>query len=293
VKKYKISKENIEKYLELSDKSADDQMQYANTLFFAKEYQPAVNKMQELISNGIEKPYMYRVIGFSLFELKDYKGAIENMDKLFAKQEPAKIIPLDYMYYGKLLLKDSVKAAQADSYFEKGIAADTSADKTPLYRELAEIYKDAPNYKAAAKWYKKTSETGSSSVDALDYWWSGVMYYYAKDYVNAEPMLTLMSQKYPEEPSSYYWLARNTIELKDKDYKNGAATPMFTKWLGMVKADDPAKKNDLVKAYTYIAMVAYNTKNKVEATTYCNKILALDAANKTAKDIKAALPSLK
>lgn len=292
VKKYKISKENIEKYLELSDQTADDQMQYANTLYLAKEYQPAINKMQELIAKGIEKPYMFRVIGFSQFELKDYKSALVNMDKLFAKQLPEKIIPQDYIYYGKILLTDSTKASNADSYFTKGIAADTSTDKSSVYREIAEAYKDAQNYKSAAKWYKSITETNSSSVEALDYWWAGVMYYYAKDYANAEPMLTMMSQKYPEEPSSFYWLARNTIELKDKDYKNGSATPMFTKWLSMVN-DDPAKKNDLIKAYTYLSMVAYNTKNKAEAEKFANKILTFDANNKTAKDILAALPSIK
>lgn len=292
IKKYKISKENIEKYLELSDKTADDQMQYANTLYLAKEYQPAVTKMQELIAKGIEKPYMYRVIGFSQYELKDYKGATQNMDKLFAKQDPAKIIPQDYMYYGKLLLKDSTKASQADTYFEKGIAADTSADKTSLYRELAESLKDGEKYLAAAKWYSKIVDSNSPTTETLDYWWSGACHFYAKDYANAELKFKAMAAKYPTEPSAIFMLARTTFYAKDKTYTNGAASEYYKQYLAMVN-DDITKKSDLIKAYTYLSTVSYNLKNKADANMYVNKLVALDANDETAKQLLKLIPTMK
>ncbi len=291
INKFTLAKENIEKYLKLSDNSIDDQIKYANILYLAKDYAGAIQKMTDLIQKGAERPYMYRVLGFSQYELKDYGNALLNMDKLFAKQDPKKIIPQDYMYYGKILLTDSSKASKASSYFEKGIAIDTTSDKGPLYRGLAETYKDAQKYTESAVWYKKVIDSNSPSLEALDYWWCGVMYFYAKDYANAEPMLKLMSQKYPEEPSSYYWLARTTVNSKDKDYKNGAATAYFKQWLDMVK-DDPNKKNDLIKAYTYLAMVAYNSKNKADATLYNNKLLGLDPNDDTGKQLQKAIPSL-
>lgn len=293
IAKYKISKENIEKYLELSDKTTDDQIQYANTLYLAKEYTPAINKMTELISKGIEKPYMYRIIGYSQYETKDYTNALMNMDKFFAKQDPKKVIPSDYTYYGKILLTDTSKASQASSYFQKGIDMDTTKDKAPLHREIAESFKDAQKYATAAEWYKKTLNLNTASVEPLDYWWSGVMYFYAKDYTNAEPMLKTMSEKYPNEPSSYYWLGRVIASSKDKEYKNGMATNYFTQWLGMVKADDPAKKNDLIKAYTYLAMVAYNNSKKDEAIQFSNKLTTLDPNDNTAKQIMKAVGTMK
>lgn len=292
INKFNIAKENIEKYLKLSDNSIDDQVNYANILYLSKDYAGAIQKMTELINKGAERPYMYRVLGFSQFELKDYGNALQNMDKLFAKQDPKKIIPQDYMYYGKILMTDTNKAGQAATYFDKGIALDTASDKAPVYRGVAETYKDAQKYTEAAKWYKKVVDGNTPSIEALDYWWCGVMYYYAKDYVNAEPMLTLMSQKYPDEPSSYYWLARTTVNSKDKDYKNGAATTYFKKWLGMVN-DDPAKKNDLIKAYTYLSLSSFNMKNKADATMYNEKLLALDPTNENGLGVQKALPSLK
>lgn len=292
IKKFKLSKENIEKYLELSDKTTDDQIQYANTLYLSKEYGLAISKMNELISKGVEKPYMYRVIGFSQLELKEYANAKQSMDKFFAKQDPAKVIPQDHINYGKLLLKDSTTIGLAKGSFEKGIQSDTSADKSAVYREIAEACKDAQAYTDAASWYKRTIETNAPSVDAIDFWWCGVMYYYAGDYVSAEPMLNKMIEKYPTEPTGYLWLARNTAQLKDKDYKNGAAVEQFNKWLGMVN-DDPTKKNDHIKAYTYLMWVNYQQKNKAETDKYSNKLLQFDATNKKALEIRADIATWK
>ncbi|MBL7766653.1 MAG: hypothetical protein JNJ58_11195 [Chitinophagaceae bacterium] len=282
VKKYKISKENIEKYLNLSDKTTDDQIQYANTLFLAKEYTPAIQKMNELISKGIEKPYMYRVIGFSLYETGDFKNAKMNMDKLFAKQDPKKVIPQDYQYYGKILLKDSTTASQANAAFIKGIDIDTAKDKSAVLRDIAEAYYSLLDYPNAASWYKKIIDTGTPLFE--DYWWCGVMYFYAKDYVNAESTFVALSAKYPEEPSCVFWLARIAAASKDKDYTNGAASALFTQWLGLVK-DDPSKKKDLIRAYQYLATVAYNSQKKEDARTYCLKIQTFDANDETAKQI--------
>lgn len=292
VKKFKLSKENIEKYLELSDKTTDDQIQYANTLYLAKEYDNAISKMKELISKGIEKPYMYRVIGFSQLELKDYTNAKMNMDKFFSKQDAAKLIPQDHINYGKLLLKDSLTAMNANASFEKGIRLDTSADKSAIYREIAEACKEAQDYASAGLWYKKITELNGAGLESLDFWWSGVMYYYAKDYANAEIMLTAFTERNATEPSGFYWLARNTAKWKDKDYQNGAAYDVYLKWLSLVN-DDPSKKTELISAYTYTSFIAYARNNKADTEIFVNKLLALDPADKNGLQLKAAIPAMK
>jgi tetratricopeptide (TPR) repeat protein len=292
VNRFKLSKENIEKYLELSDKSIDDQIQYANTLYLAKEYQNAIQKMNDLIGKGAERPYMYRVIGFSQYETKDYTNAKMNMDKFFAKQDALKIIPLDHIYYGKILLKDTNTASMAEGSFNKGIAIDTSSDKTPVFRNIAESYYDAEMYGNSGNWYKKIVESNSPGIEAVDYWWAGVMYFYARDYANAEPMIRLYNSKYPDEPTSIFWMARITEATKDKDYKTGAAKDYYNQWIGKIN-EDPTKKKDLLKAYTYLAMVAYTANNKEEAKLYSDKLIALDPANSVGTQIQKAIPAMK
>ena len=295
VKKYQTSKEKIEKYLELSDQSIDDQIQYANTLFLAKEYQKAISKMTELVSKGEgdKRPYMYRVLGYSQFETKDYNTAIQNMDKFFAKIDPKKILPSDYIYYGRMLLTDTNKAAQAPGYFDKGFAIDTTKDKAPVYKQLAEAFKDANKYGIAATYYKKVLDSNSPTIEVYDYWWCGAMYYYNKEYDPADSIYRIMGEKYPNEPSSFYWRGNVTVAAKDKEYKNGAASEFFNKWLTMVKFEDPDKKKNLIKAYTYLAMVAYNSDKKEDTKNYAAKLQLLDPNDDTAKQLMAALDAMK
>lgn len=295
VKKYKTSKEKIEKYLELSDKTTDDQVQYANTLFYAKEYTNAIAKVNELVAKGEgdKRPYMYRVLGYSQYETKDYIHALQNMNQLFAKQNPKKIIFTDYIYLGKILLTDTTKQAEADEAFNKGIAMDTTRDKTPLLREIAEACFNTENYAISAKWYKRIVESQSPTIEDRDYWWTGYMAYYSGDYPTAMQMFTTYHIKDTLQPLGVLWMARITEKMNDKEYTNGQAVPDYLKWLSMVKEDDPSKKKDMMKAYTYLAMVAYTAGNKTETSLYANKMLALDANNDTAKQLVKALESMK
>ncbi len=282
--KYELAKENIKKYLALSDNATEDQINYANILYLSKDYTGAISKMQELINKGAEKPYMYRIIGFSQMETGDNANAAINMDKFFAKQDASKINPVDYINYGKILMKTPGKETTAAPYFQKGIDKDTTTDKSAIYRELGTSYKDYKDYKIAATWYKKVLESNSTTIDANDYWWTGVMHYYNKDYSNAEVIFNQMVEKFPTEPTGFYWKAKVTA-AQDNGYKTGAAAPHFSKWLGMITETDESKKANIISAYTYLAMTAYNKKDKETALLYAKKIQTLDANDDTAKQL--------
>jgi tetratricopeptide (TPR) repeat protein len=293
ISKYAKAKENIELYLPLSDNTIDDQIRYANVLYLSKNYNDAISKMKELISKGTEKAYMYRVIGYSQYEIKDYTNALMNMDNFFKKQDPKKIIPLDYFYYGKILLRDSTKKALADEQFLKGIAVDTTADKAPTLRSIAEAFYEAEDYASAAKWYKQLAESNYATKEDRDFWWAGYMSFYSNDLTTAEQMFTKYNQSNPTEPLGILWLARTSEKSKDKDYKNGSASALYTQWLGMVNETDAAKKKDFTKAYTYLAMVAYNTNNKENVKKYADKLLVFNPEDDTAKQLLKALPAMK
>ncbi len=293
INKYAKAKENIERYLPLSDNTTDDQIRYANVLYLSKNYPDAINKMKELIGKGIEKPYMYRVIGYSQYETKDYANAMINMEKLFAKQEAKKIIPLDYFYYGKILLRDSTKKSMASDQFAKGIAIDTTQDKAPVVRSIAEAYYEAEDYASSAKWYKQLAESNYPTRDDRDSWWAGYMSYYSNDLSTAEQMFTKYSQANASEPLGVLWLAKTSEKAKDKDFKNGSASALYNQWLGMVSESDAAKKKDFTKAYTYLAMLAYNTNNKENVKKYADKLVLFNPEDDTAKQLLKALPAMK
>lgn len=291
VNKYKISKEKIEKYIERSDKTITDQIEYANTLFLAQDYPNAITKINELIAKGEgeKRPYMYRVLGYSLYETNDCMNAKINMDKFFAKMEPKKIIPSDHIYYGNILLCDSLTASQADAAFQKGIALDTAKDKSPLYKQIAEKFNKKSDYATAALYYQKVLESNASTLTTIDYWWCGAMYYYAKNYTNADSIYQIMTTKFPNEPSGFYMRGNVAFSAKDKESTNGAAVEYYTKWLSLIKPEDPDKKKNLIKVYTYMATVSYNTGKKEDSRSYCTKLQTLDPNDENAKNILKAL----
>lgn len=293
ISKYAKSKENIEKYLPLSDNTTDDQIRYANVLYLSKNYNEAIAKMKELIAKGNELPYMYRVIAFSQYETKDYTNAQDNMTKFFSKQDPKKVIPLDYFYYGKSLLHDSTKKSMASEQFEKGLAIDTTTDKASTIRSIAEAYYEAEDYATSAQWYKKLAQSNYATKEGRDYWWAGYMSYYSNDYTTAKEMFLEYNKVNPTEPIGVLWLARTEEKMNDKDYKNGAASAYYNQWLGMVQENDETKKKDFTKAYTYLAMVAYNSNNKADVKKYADKLFLFNPEDDTAKQLIKALPSMK
>lgn len=281
INKFKLAKEKIEKYIDRSDKTIVDLIDYANTLFLAQDYPNAISTINQLVNKGEadKRPYMYRVLGYSQYETKDYGNALQNMDKFFAKIEPKKIIPSDYTYYGKILMTDSNKVTQAATYFDKGIALDTTKDKAPLYKQLADSYYKLNNYPMAASYYQKVIESNTPTLNALDYWYCGANYYYGKNYKSADSIFNIMTDKYPTEPSGFYMRGNVAAAGSDKEYTNGAATEYYTKWLGLINLEDPKKKDNLIKVYTYLALVSYNTAKKEDSRMYCQKLLALDPTN--------------
>lgn len=293
ISKYAKAKENIELYLPLSDNTIDDQIRYANVLYLSKNYNDAIGKMKELIAKGAEKAYMYRVIGYSQYEIKDYDNALSNMNKFFAKQVPEKIIPLDHFYYGKILLRDSTKRSLANEQFLKGVTIDTTTDKAATIRSIAEAYYEAEDYATSAQWYKKLAESNYPTKEDRDFWWAGYMSYYSNDMVTAEQMFTKYSVANPTEPLGILWLARTNEKANDKDYKSGSASALYNQWFGMVSESDAAKKKDFTKAYTYLAMVAYNNNNKEDVKKYAEKLLLFNPEDDTAKQLLKALPAMK
>ena len=285
VGKYDLANQNIDKYFELSDKSAEDKIQRANIKFLAKDYATAISQLQELVNEKVEKPYLYRLLGYSQYETKDYTNAMQNMRLFFQKQDPAKIIPSDYLYFGKLYGQLKM-ADSAEFYYAKAIAADTTANKAKIYSDIAESYRamntDA-GYLKAAEYYNKAIQA-SPNPTATDYFWYGTMTYYAKKYDDAAKIFQEMETKFPEQSSATYWRGR-VAAAQDNEGKTGAAIEYFDKWLAKDSAS-AEKKNDLLIVYRYYALVYYNRGDKAKAQMYMDKISIINPNDELVKQLK-------
>lgn len=280
--KYDLAKQNIEKYLELSDKTSEDMVQYANILYLSKDYDGAIRVIDELINKGTKTPGLFGILGFSQYEKKDYPNALKNVREYMTRQEKNKITPFDIIQYGKVLLANNM-ADSANLAFNEAVAKDTAQNKSETYRQVAEGFKAIKEYAKSAEWYDKLVKA-NPSTQALDYFWRGTMYYYSKNYSEAAKGFEEMETKYPDQPSATYWRGR-VAAAQDEEGKTGVAEPFYLSWLSKV-GDNYDKKNDLLQAYTYLAIYYYNKGDKDAMKTYMDKIEAVDPANSVLKQLK-------
>jgi tetratricopeptide (TPR) repeat protein len=235
---------------------------------------------------------MFRVIGYSAYETKDYEKALTNMNTFFQKEKDSTmLIPEDYLYYAKiytaLAVQDSTKTeaylSNAETNFNKALALDTAKDKSKTLHEIADGYKDAKFYGKAGEWYGKII-AANPSAPALDYYYWGFWNYYGKNYDVSEKAFKAMIAKYPGEGSALYWLAR-VEAAKDSDAKTGLAVQAYKDWLAF-EADGYTKEDQqLMYAYQYLAYYYYNQNQSTECMEWANKILEKDPNNTFAKQL--------
>ena len=280
--KYDLAKQNIERYIELSDQSLDDKKKYADILYLTKNYNLAITKMQELLSAGLEKPYMYRIMAYSQYEIKEYTNAKANIELFFTKEKDAnKLIPLDYLYYGKILNQNGLPD-EANQNFEKWEAMDTTKNKLEGFRSVAELYRSTKAYDKAGYWYGMACKKLSNATKT-DYFWWGVMNYYGKQYIASDSAFVAMQAKYPNESLVYLWRGNNGSAI-DQEAKNGNAVEFYSKWLSV--KDSTAKKEDVMKANQYLALYYYNKNDVPNMKIHTDNILLIDPTNGFAKQLQ-------
>lgn len=292
---YNLAKTNIEEYLKNSDRSVRDQMRYGNILYLTKDYAGAEKIYGELIASGEAKstPSLYRGMAFAQYQNKNNQAALSSFESYRSSvTDPKTYTYEDYLYYALLnsamANEDTVNAANynrvADENFQKAISLNTDEDKTKLYHTIIDGYKDAKEWGKVSEWYSKLVAADTLAAPR-DHFNAGYYAYFAKDFKTAEEKLTAFIQKFPEEHLGLYWLAR-TKAAQDAEAKTGLAEKPFKDWLNYeMKAGEEKAKEDLVFAYQYLAMLAYNKSNAKEAIDWSNKLLTVDPNNSAAPQI--------
>lgn len=285
---YATALTNIKKYLSHSDNTIADQISYAGILYQAKSYCDAAKQANDLMNQQVpddKKAELVGILGFSQAECGDSLEAVKNIRKYFSIQKPKNILPATYIEYGKLWLKLN-NVDSASFYYNKGIAADTAANKTDIYRQIAEAYRTRKEYCSAGDWYANLVKS-NPNTQALDYFWGTVMYYYCKDWKKALKFSEDFEAKYADQVSATYWHARVQSAI-DSEATTGMAAPAFEKWLDKIGNDvtKPEKKSDVVRAYQYLLFYNYNAKNKEKEKMYMDKLRAVDPNDGLIKQIE-------
>ncbi len=284
-KKFDKAIESYKKYLELRDKSDEADFRYASFLFLNEDYSNALTILNGLARKNFSNPVVYRLIGYSQYETKDYANALKNMDIFWSKAEAKKIITQDYEYYGKILNKKG-EDSLAVEYYYKALDKDTS--RKELYGEIAAIWFVAKRYDKAAEAYQKkidaTKTATKSTALANDYLSMGRSYMLDKNYTDADQAFASVIELKPDLPIGYVYRARANANLDPKQEK-ALAKPYYEKFIDLAKSDTEKNKRELIEAYTYLgSYYLLVNKDKSKSDEAWNNVRTLDPTNKAASE---------
>jgi tetratricopeptide (TPR) repeat protein len=291
---------HYEQYLNLTEKSDETLLRYADFLVRAGKWAEVREVATKLAASPNPNARVYRYLSYAAFENKDFKGAMEYMNKWMSKADPKRVIPRDYLYHGRAQIQAGQDTTKGIETLTKAVQLDSTF--VDVYPEIAGVYYKRGKYQGSADaWAKYIARTKQLNLN--DYINLGRSYYFgftneeiakAKADPSYKPDSTFLVRadsafayinKRAASPVAYATLMRARIaDLKDLDRNNikGVAKPFYEK---VVEISEPkpvaslsaADKNGLIEAYDYLGRYyAYKEKDDVKATEYFNKAKALD-----------------
>ncbi|WAC41599.1 tetratricopeptide repeat protein [Pedobacter sp. SL55] len=292
---------NMRRYLDLTDKSFDSRLRYAQFLVYAGDFATLGQEVATLNSPDPKNPKNFvvtRMRGYSAVENKNYEQGVKYMNELFARtQDASRIIGSDYLYLGK-----AQQNLGQDSLAFINISKAVELDSTKV-EELAAIGAKcyaAKNFAKAAQVYDKVTQANSKDPNiAMNYYYLGASHYFdyvfavrdnknpTKDaLVKADTAFSKLTKLAPDYETAYLFRARINKNLDDAESTQKLAVPYYEKFIELVTAKPEkvaANKATLSEAYNYLGAVFAST-DKEKAKEYFNKTLAIDPTNALATD---------
>jgi predicted Zn-dependent protease len=271
------------KYLRLNN-SLTARGRYGIFLFVAKKYDNAITELQNVLSKDSSNIILFRLLGYSQYEKKDFKNGLINMNKFLTKQKGTKVklISSDYGYLGKLQMKNNLDSLAIISFNQGlGMIADQSSTVAlEIDQLMAQLYYKDQNYAMAATCFKKKITAAPSQANVNDYYFLGLAQYSNKQYRASDSSFMKITQSNPDLPIGYLWRARANSQL---DSTESQSKPIYEQYIQKVGADTIKNKDGLVEAYSELGFYYFLKKDKENASVNYKRVLALDPANAQAK----------
>lgn len=280
---YDKATSTFQTFMDKAEKSSNTDAEYAAFLYLSKKYPDALTQINKVLASDPNNLTMNRLKAYTLYETGDYAGAATAMDTYMKLAPAEKIIPEDYSYQSKILLKSN-RAAEAIDILNKAIAGTTDpAKKRDLMSDLVVARTATKDYKGAAQVQKQiTSMPGSDLTDQFRY---AVALDRSQEYTRSDSVYNIIITAKPDYIPAYQYRARANAGL-DTDGTKGLAKPYYEKYIQLASGTPDKYKAGLVESYDYLALYSLNQKDKPTATSYVEKALALDPNDERAITIK-------
>jgi tetratricopeptide (TPR) repeat protein len=301
--KYTKAVEHYKKYLDLTDRSVDSRMRYADFLVYAQDYKALEQEANEIAKiapkNNLK---VYRYLGYAAYENKNYPAGLEALNKFVSQADSKRLIPMDYLYLGRLQIASGQDSTGINT-LRKALQLDTT--QVEAYGEIAKSMYNQKKYLEAGNAYK-AYVSKSRQVTLNDYLREGVSYYNAFKaiyYSTATPkpvadtMLLVQADSAfsyiqhhaaaPQATVALYQARANDLKEPDRNTTRGYAKPYYEQYIQLLTSKGAvadADKPFLAEAYVYLGTYyEYKEKNDAKAAENFSKALESDPTNKQAK----------
>jgi tetratricopeptide (TPR) repeat protein len=292
-----------EKYMDLTDRSIESRMRHADFLVLAKEYKALEQEAQEMAKLDKANPRIYRYLGYSAYENKNYPASIQALKDFMTKVDTSRLIANDYLYLGRAQMESG---AQAEGITNLKKAVEKDSTNAEVMSDIGKALFGAKKYDQAAEMYTLAANNPKSKTIVYDNFYLGMAYYF--DYatksadkqnpppkdnlVKADSAFSYVIERSPTTPDPYLYRARVNRLLDDPQAPKGLMVPYYEKYIEIVSARpdaaDARYKKPLNEAYSNLGAYYINT-DKTKAKEYFNKAIALDPADKYSSDALKAL----
>ena len=286
------SKANFKKYLDLSSSNIAAKRRYANMLIQTEDYKGAIEQINRIMAiDSVTFNDLNRALAYSYFEEKQYQQAKYYMEKFISNAPVEKITSNDHIYSGRILVKNSQDSIGILS-LKKAFELDTA--NVDLLNEIAGMYLKSKKSQEAGDIYKLRIKYTKGSVN--DFYKMGRAYFEAKNLTEADSAFSKVNIMSPNFEPAFVQRARLKSTL-DPDTKEGLAKPFYEKVLELAASDTIKYSKDIFEAYNYLGYYYLVNKQYCESLVFWDKIVAIDPANENAnsalKDLKSRCPEFK
>ncbi|WP_395057392.1 tetratricopeptide repeat protein [Flavobacterium sp.] len=308
--------EYYEKYMSLTDYSLASRFRHAEFLILAKDYKALEKEAEAMKKLDKVNPRIFRYLGYALYENGNSDAAIQALTD-YTTNPRNKVIGRDYLYLGLAQLKNSTpvpatpetKPVINDVLFQTAVSNFRKAvdlDK-PMANDLNEIgkkYFEQKLYKYAAAIYEVATSNPNSKNYLYDNFYLGYALYFDnsdKDVAKVDVVALKKADKAfdnvsiasPTTQDAYIYRARVNSLLQNDALAEEQMAKSYADYIrvvtekGAIELDKPANKTKFVEAYQNLAL--HNKKDKVKATEYITKALAIEPTNSDSLNIQKAL----
>ncbi|MGV3509340.1 MAG: tetratricopeptide repeat protein, partial [Sphingobacteriaceae bacterium] len=218
------------KYMDLTDRSLESRMRYADFLVLAKDFKALEKEAQEMSKLDKTNPRIYRYLGYSAYENGNFQASLDALNNWMSKVDKDRLIAHDYLYLGKVQLKTDTTGKGIQN-----LAKAVEMDST-LAEEMSVIGKalfTEKKYDHAAQVYELALKGPKPSV--TDRFYIGYSHYFNYVYnvpdaekskyratlVRADTAFSNVSKVVPDYALAYIYRARVNRLLDDDQAPKG------------------------------------------------------------------------